>query len=133
MGAFCRVAEQVGILTAAYLGATLLADLLKNVGSINDNSDFGRVTLLLPVAFLDGVIDIWTFSAVTKIINQLQSRNQVIKLNMYKNLYRCLLAATILSVFWMLYVLLSTLSLSLLFYFLPPSLETRKKSREAAK
>lgn len=91
------------MLTGAFLTATILLDMLSNVGTIDDISAFGRFTLLLPVAALDGIVIVWVFSSLTKIIKQLQNRNQVVKLEMYKKLYNALLVAAMLSMCWMVY------------------------------
>ncbi|QDZ20708.1 transmembrane receptor protein [Chloropicon primus] len=95
--------RKILLLTAAYLGATILLDTLSNVGTIDDISDFGRITILLPVAALDGVIIVWVFSSLTKIINKLQNRNQVVKLTMYSRLYKTMVLAAGVSLVWMLY------------------------------
>ena len=91
------------MLTAAYLAATLLLDMLSHIGNIDDISDFGRVTVILPVAALDGVMILWIFASLTKIITQLENRNQKVKLEMYRKLYKALMSATGLAVTWMMY------------------------------
>jgi len=77
--------------------------MLSNVGTVDDISDFGRVTILVPVAALDGLIIVWVFSSLTKLINKLSSRNQMVKLSMYRSLYKALLFTAGVSVTWMLY------------------------------
>lgn len=77
-----------------------MLDVMTNVGSIDDLTDGARIFLVLPVAVLDAVFIMWTFTSLSKTLTQLQARRQLPKLHLYRNFTNLLAVAVLISVVW---------------------------------
>lgn len=68
--------------------------------SFEDASILSLICIIIPLAVTQSIGLLWTIYALQYIIKQLESKNQHFKLRMYKNVYRILIAAQIIIIFF---------------------------------
>ncbi|KAG0453404.1 hypothetical protein HPP92_024708 [Vanilla planifolia] len=99
------VSSKVALLGAAYFVASEALELVEHLGNINDFSGKARLFLVLPVALLDSCFIVWIFSSLSKILEKLQVRRSVAKLELYRKFTNSLALSVLLSVAWIGYEL----------------------------
>ncbi|XP_031249550.1 transmembrane protein 87B isoform X1 [Pistacia vera] len=95
--------SKVLLLGVTYFLASELLDITEYVGTISDVSGRARLFLVLPDAFLDAFLILWTFTALSKTLEQLQSKRSSIKLDIYRKFSNALAVTVIASVVWISY------------------------------
>ncbi|XP_044490890.1 transmembrane protein 87B [Mangifera indica] len=95
--------SKVLLLGATYFLASELLDITEYVGTISDISGRVRLFLVLPDAFLDAFLILWIFNALSKTLEQLQSKRSSIKLDIYRKFSNALAVTVIASVVWITY------------------------------
>ncbi|TIA94665.1 hypothetical protein E3P96_04065 [Wallemia ichthyophaga] len=68
--------------------------------SFEDASIFSLILIIIPLAVTQSIGLLWTIYALQFTIKQLESKNQQFKLKMYKNVYRILIAAQVIIIFF---------------------------------
>eukprot|EP00897_Mesotaenium_endlicherianum_P005253 jgi/Mesen1/4756/ME000242S03931 len=102
--------SKVLVLGGSYLGATLLLDVMQNVGAIDDMGSMSRIILVLPVAVLDAIFILWIFTSLSKTLALLTSKRAKDKLDLYRNFTNTLALSVIVSIAWIGYEISPLLS-----------------------
>ena len=88
-------------LGAAYFAATCGLDVATHVGTVDDLSRGARMFLVVPVAGLDAVFILWTFTALSGTLAVLSARKAAApKLELYRRFTNALAAAVVVSITW---------------------------------
>ncbi|XP_062156248.1 uncharacterized protein LOC133864067 isoform X2 [Alnus glutinosa] len=96
---------KVLLLGVTYFVASEALELVEHLGNINDFSGKTRLFLVLPVAVLDACFILWIFSSLSKILEKLQIRRSMAKLELYRKFTNSLAVSVLLSVAWIGYEL----------------------------
>lgn len=93
------------LLSMLYFIAIEALELVEHLGNINDFSGKTKLYLVLPVAFLDAWFILWIFSSLSKTLEKLQMRKNLLKLELYRKFTNSLALFVLLSIAWVGYEL----------------------------
>ncbi|KAL5550587.1 hypothetical protein UlMin_000763 [Ulmus minor] len=94
------ITSKVLLLGVIYFVAAEALELVEHLGNINDFSGKTKLFLVLPVAFLDSWFILWIFSSLSKTLEKLQMRRNVVKLELYRKFTNSLAVSVLLSIAW---------------------------------
>uniref|UniRef100_A0A7I4D0Z7 GOST seven transmembrane domain-containing protein n=1 Tax=Physcomitrium patens TaxID=3218 RepID=A0A7I4D0Z7_PHYPA len=97
--------SKVLLLGGTYFLAAESLDVVENVNTINDPPGKERLFLVLPVAMLDALFILWTFTSLSRTLEKLQARRRFAKLELYRKFTNSLAMAVVVSVAWIGYEL----------------------------
>ncbi|CAI9097177.1 OLC1v1033543C4 [Oldenlandia corymbosa var. corymbosa] len=93
------------LLLVLYFSAVEALQLFEHLGNVNDFSGKTKLYLVLPVAFLDACFILWIFSSLSKTLEKLQMRKNILKLELYRRFTNYLAVFVLLSIAWVGYEL----------------------------
>jgi hypothetical protein len=95
------VTQRISAMGLAYFIATCSLEITSHVGTVDDLARSTRVLLVAPVAGLDAVFIIWTFSSLSNTLAVLSARKAAApKLALYRRFTNALAAAVSISIGW---------------------------------
>ncbi|PON60536.1 Lung seven transmembrane receptor-like [Parasponia andersonii] len=94
------ITSKVLLLGVIYFVASEALELVEHLGNINDFSGKTKLFLVLPVAFLDSWFILWIFSSLSKTLEKLQMRRNMVKLELYRKFTNSLAVSVLLSIAW---------------------------------
>ena len=110
----CCCLQQILAFSSVYFISVTALDVITNVGAIDDLTSTARLVMLLPVAFLDAIFILWVFTALSATLRTLQSRNAIVKLQIYRRFTNALAAWVWISAAWVAYEMYSKVSATVL-------------------
>lgn len=99
------ITSKVFLIGAVYFLASEALELYEHLGNINDFSGKTKLVLVLPVVFLDTCFILWIFSSLSNILEKLQVRRSMAKLELYQKFTNSLAIVVVLSIAWIGYEL----------------------------
>eukprot|EP01025_Chloroclados_australasicus_P014318 TRINITY_DN16710_c0_g1_i2.p2 TRINITY_DN16710_c0_g1~~TRINITY_DN16710_c0_g1_i2.p2 ORF type:complete len:547 (+),score=64.31 TRINITY_DN16710_c0_g1_i2:49-1641(+) len=93
--------KKVLFLGVVYLLAILAYDVTSNVGKVDDFNGIERLLLILPVAILDVVMFLWIFTALSRTLIKLQTKNQGAKLSLYRKFTNAIIFVVWVGALWL--------------------------------
>ncbi|XP_030456117.1 uncharacterized protein LOC115677164 isoform X1 [Syzygium oleosum] len=94
------ITSRVLLLGGTYLVASESYELVEHLGNINDFSGKTALFLVLPVTLLDACFILWIFSSLSKTLEQLQTKRNMAKLELYRKFTNSLAVSVLLSIAW---------------------------------
>ncbi|CAI0423772.1 unnamed protein product [Linum tenue] len=94
------ITSRVLLLGFFYFIACEALELVEHMGNVNDFSKRTELLLVLPVAFLDSCFILWIFSSLSKTLEKLQMRRNLVKLELYQRFTNYLAVSVLLSIAW---------------------------------
>ncbi|KAK4742542.1 hypothetical protein SAY87_000543 [Trapa incisa] len=94
------ITSKLILLGTAYFIASESYELVQHLGNINDFSGKTALFLLLPLTFLDTTFILWIFSSLSKTLEQLQMKRNMVKLELYRKFTNSLAVSVLLSIAW---------------------------------
>eukprot|EP00164_Ancoracysta_twista_P004253 GFYU01005731.1.p1 GENE.GFYU01005731.1~~GFYU01005731.1.p1 ORF type:complete len:515 (+),score=109.61 GFYU01005731.1:170-1714(+) len=105
-----QTAYKVAVLGICYIIFSMLLDILTQLRSTTDISPILHTFAIIPVALIDSAFYWWIFFSLSKNLQYLENRRQLIKLELYKRFTRILvgsIAITCLSILCQMYIMVT--------------------------